>query len=69
MRPDQVVLTLFTFEVLKQCDQMVVAINNARFSQDNKKIENGSKQTFVVIPKSVKSRIFSFMNDSQYTVC
>ena len=29
--PDQVVLTLFTFEIFKQCDQMAVAINNARF--------------------------------------
>ena len=27
----EVVLTLFTFEILKQCDQMAVAINNTRF--------------------------------------
>ena len=33
MRPDQVVLTLFTFEIFKQHDQMVVAIDYA--SQDN----------------------------------
>ena len=26
MRPDQVVLTLFTFEIFKQCDQMAVAM-------------------------------------------
>ena len=31
MRPDQVVLTLFTFEIFKQCDQMAVAIDNAQF--------------------------------------
>ena len=32
MRPDQVVLTLFTFEIFsKQCDQMAVAINNVYF--------------------------------------
>ena len=54
MRPDKVVLTLFTFEIFKQCDQMVVTINNALFSQNNYKIENGSKKTFTIIPKSAK---------------
>ena len=33
---------------------MVVAINNARFSQNNCKIENDSKKTFAIIPKSAK---------------
>ena len=31
MRPDQVALTLFTFEIFKQCYQMAVAIDNAHF--------------------------------------
>ena len=31
MRSDQVVLTLFTFEIFKQCNQMSVAIDNVRF--------------------------------------
>ena len=33
---------------------MVVAINNALFSQNNYKIENSSKKTFTIIPKSAK---------------
>ena len=55
MRADQVVLTLLTFETFKQCDQMSVSIDNARFSQDNYKIENDNKKTFVIIPKSAKN--------------
>ena len=31
MGPDQVFLTLFTFEIFKQCDKMMVAINYAKF--------------------------------------
>ena len=31
IRPDQVVLTHFTFEIFKHCDQMAVAINNTHF--------------------------------------
>ena len=68
-RPDKVVLTLFTFEMFKQCDQMVVAINNALFSQNIYKIENGSKKTFAIIPKSAKVANVFFRDDSQYTVC
>ena len=33
---------------------MVVVMNNALFSQNNYKIENGSKKTFRIIPKSAK---------------
>ena len=55
MRRDQVVLTLFTFEIFKQCDQMAVIVSTMHvFSQNNQKIENGSKKTFVIIPKSAK---------------
>ena len=58
MRPDQVVSTLFTFEVLKQCDQMVVGIDNIHrqcmFLVKKIKIENGSKKIFVIIPKCAK---------------
>ena len=40
------------------------------FSQNNYKIENGSKKTFTIIPKSAKfaKSMFSSVNDSQYTV-
>ena len=33
---------------------MAVAINNARFSQNYYKIENGGKKIFAMIPKSAK---------------
>ena len=33
---------------------MAVAINNAHFYQNNYKIQNGSKKTFAIIPKSEK---------------
>ena len=33
---------------------MTVAINNAHFSQNNYKIENGGKKTIAIIPKSAK---------------
>ena len=61
MRPDQVVLTLFTFEVLKQCDQMAVAIDNARF----KMVARKHSRSFQNLQNS---RMFSSVNDSQYTV-
>ena len=39
------------------------------FSHDKYKIENGSKKTFAIIPKSAKfTKWFSSMNDSQYMV-
>ena len=38
------------------------------FHQDNQKIENGSKKTFTIIPKSTKFANVSSVNDSQYTV-
>ena len=46
---------------------MVVAINNTHFSQNNYKIENGSKkhsQSF----QNPQNLLFSSVNDSQYTV-
>ena len=39
---------------------MVLAINNARFSQNNYKIENGIKKTFAIIPKSATFANFFF---------
>ena len=66
MRPDQVVLTLFVFEIFKQCNQMAVAgLHVIKIIKRYKMVARKYSQSFQNLRNSW---MFSSMNDSQYTV-
>ena len=54
MRPDQVVLTLLHLKYVNSAIKWRWLSTMHVISQNNYKIENGSKKTFAIIPKSAK---------------